>query len=89
MKNTKYNFDYKSIHEMESLSPEELIAYHNKIINYYKHLLDEAHLWKDTYKYLQLEMNDRIDALDKEIMSTETDRIEQNEALYDILCRIH
>ena len=84
-----FKFHNKTYNEISKLSPEELVAYKKLLEKHYTILLDIVTEWKHSYEDTAKIMRERIDELEYSLLETETDRVEGQESLYDILCRIH
>ncbi len=79
---------FKSIEQLEQLTPLQLAQEMRDMQEYRKELLDRAGEWAQKHQMLRLEMKSRLDILEFEVLLTEEDRINHFNH-YDTLCRIH
>ena len=80
---------YKTLKQLEKLSPVELIKEKKKFIKARETLLLDASEWKVGYKHLCMELHARLDLLELEETVAEDDRLFAGLHQYDNLCRIH
>ncbi len=81
--------EYKSIEEIENMSPIELIKEAQYMRRYRKYLLESATNWKCCYELLKNEMNTRSDEIELELLLTADERHIVDMSKYDSLFRIH
>ncbi len=82
-------FKYKTVAELNKLTPQELILYKKAMGVQSKLLLAQATSWKETYVALNKELNERLLHLECSLLEAELDRVESDNSDYGQIGYIH